>query len=95
MHFCRQSRLSILATPTTTHHHQHQLNRLELGVSFSSGLPGWFLSCFFVAFIKEFVKEFGLPTEAVGVGCHFRPAVWGPAGVWSLFRISVSTHKFH
>ena len=29
-------------------------NRLELGVSFSSGLPGWFLSCFFVGFIKDF-----------------------------------------
>ena len=27
--------------------------KLELGVSFSSGLPGWFLSCFFAGFIKD------------------------------------------
>ena len=39
------------------HQHQHQLNttnRLELGASFSSGLPGWFRSCFFVGFIEDF-----------------------------------------
>ena len=79
MHFCRQSRLSILATPTTTHHHQHQLNRLELGVSFSSGLPGWFRSCFFVSFIKDFSCTaqicLGFSPGGWGSGCHLRPAV--------------------
>ena len=48
---CRQSRFSFLAAPTTPHNTD---NSLGLGVSFSSGLPGWFLSCFFVTFIEDF-----------------------------------------
>ena len=54
-------------------------NRLELGVSFSSGLPGWFLSCFFVGFIKDFNCTaqicLGFSPGGRGSGCHFRPAV--------------------
>ena len=76
---------------TNNKHHQQVGAR---GVIFV-GSAGVVHVMFFRAFIKEFIKEFSLPAEAVGVGCHFRPAVWGPARVWVLFRISVSTHQFH
>ena len=66
-------------------------NRLELGVSFSSGLPGWFRSCFFVGFI--IIEDFTLISVAQhkfhqdfrpggrGSGCHFRPAAGTRRGV--------------
>ena len=43
-------------------------NRLELGVSFSSGLPGWFRSCFSSALLRISV----VPHQFVS---DFRPAV--------------------
>ena len=62
-------------------HQQHQQltnNRLELGLSFSSGLPGWFRSCFFVRFSKDFSGTaqicLGFSPGGRGSGCHFRPA---------------------
>ena len=86
--------LSRGANNTTQHRQQFGAR----GVIFV-GSAGVVHVMFFRAFIKEFIKEFSLPAEAVGVGCHFRPAVGGLAGVWGLFRISVSTgdstHKFH
>ena len=79
--FCRQNRLSILATPT-----QQQLttNRLEIGVSFSSGLPGWFRSCFFVCFIKDFSGtaqiSLGFSARRSGLGMSFSAGRGDPAG---------------
>ena len=76
--------------------------RLELGVSFSSGLPGWFRSCFFVGFIKDFSGtaqiSLGFSARRSGLGVSFSAGRGGscwPSSRNAGLRISVIPHKFH
>ena len=97
---CRQSRFSFLAAPTTPHNTD---NSLGLGVSFSSGLPGWFLSCFFVDLLRisvsthKCIEDFSVARRSAWDVIFGRP--WGSGWVIlrnpNLFRVSVSTHRFH
>ena len=88
---CRQSRLSILATPTTTPTHQHQLTNTNSPTDWSSGCHfrrvcrGGSGHVFSSALLRisvvphKFHEDFR--PGGRGSGCHFRPAAGTRRGV--------------